>query len=323
MVLSALDDKWAQDKINIAYRALENCIATTKQRETTQPYFELKYTGDLSDMSFQCPKPVRPEYIWATNLCDNTVERVGSISKAGVVTITSSCLYATRNDSFTFCDETRYVEWCGTRDESCSDYYCEYACSNTNYINCLWNGTARQYQCRNNIADSCRTQWQSDIMDLSIAYKNSCCEEITTCLYDCLVCKSCEYGCWVLPYPCFVECTFENVEHNQISSLAYIYCTPDGTYVCDSDSNNYFCTIICNTMSQSCTYTSVCAEGCYIGWNQLPYCYGNEGSTAICSIVANYYLGKICRLIDVYIVEEPVEKDTQRLYNINMKIIKG
>jgi len=325
MVLSAMDDKWAQDKINIAYRALETCIATTKQKETVQPYFELRYTGDLSDISFQCPKPVRPEPIWATNLCDNTVERIGTISKAGVVTIASSCLYTTRTDTFTFCDETRYVEWYGIRCGCCTDYYCEYECPSTTYTNCLWNGSARQYQCRNNMAEACRNQWQSDIMSLSIAYKNACCEEMCTCLYECLECKSCEYGNWCLPFPCFIECTFCDVEHKQISSLAYIYCTPDGTCVCyddSEDSDRYFCTIICNTASQSCTYECT-RPGCYIGWNMLPYCYGNEYSTAICSIVAYRYLGKICRLIDVYNVENSVEKSTRPLYNINMKIIKG
>ena len=314
MVLSAMCYKWAQDKINIAYKALENCIATTKQRETVQPYFELKYTGDLSDMSFQCPKPVRPEPIWATNLCDNTVERIGSISKSGVVTIESSCLYTTRTDTFTFCDETRWVSWYGRRCNN--DYYCEYSCPSTSYTNCLWSGSPRQYQCRNDIAESCRDQWQNDIMNLSIAYKSNCC---CTCLYSCLQCKASEYGCWDLPFPCFIECTFCDVEHKQISSLAFIYCTPDGTCV---ENEDVFCTIICNTASQSCTYE--CARsGCYIGWNELPYCYGNEGSTAICSIVSSCYLGMICRLVDVYNVENMVEKNTRPLYNINMKIIKG
>lgn len=32
MVLTNLTDKWAQDKINTAYMALENCIATTKTK---------------------------------------------------------------------------------------------------------------------------------------------------------------------------------------------------------------------------------------------------------------------------------------------------
>lgn len=322
MVLSAMCDKWAQDKINIAYRALETCIATTKQRETVQPYFELRYTGDLSDMTFQCPKPVRPEPIWATNLCDNTVEHVGTISKSGIVTIESSCLYTTRTDEFTFCDETRWVDWCGERCWEFTDYYCEYACPKTTYTNCLWTGSARQYKCRNDMAEACRDQWQCDTMDLSIAYKNACCPEISACLYMCLSCKSCEYGNWCLPYPCFIECTFHDVDHNQISSLAYIYCAPDGTYVCTCCANSYFCTIICNTASQSCTYECACS-GCYIGWNELPYCYGNECNTAICSIVSYCYLGMICRLVDVYNVEKIVEKNTRPLYNINMKIIKG
>lgn len=96
MFLTNLDDKWAQDKINTAYGKLQSCIATTKQRETVQPFYTISFTGDLASLQMQCPQPVRPQTLWATSLCDNTVIPVGAVCANGNVFINSSCLKETR-----------------------------------------------------------------------------------------------------------------------------------------------------------------------------------------------------------------------------------
>ena len=96
MFLTNLDDKWAQDKINTAYDKLSNCIATTKQRETVRPFYNISFTSDLASLQMQCPQPVRPQTLWATSLCDNTVISVGAVCANGNVFINSSCLKETR-----------------------------------------------------------------------------------------------------------------------------------------------------------------------------------------------------------------------------------
>lgn len=324
MVLTNLTDKWAQDKINTAYMALENCIATTKQRETVQPFYNICYSGDLSDLSVQCPKPIRPETLWATSLCDNTVIPVGAVCSNGNIYINSSCLKTCKPTTLTFCTEARYVMW----NTECEDHFITRECPTcTTYENCVWSGSNRQYNCRLEVTRLCQNIWTDTIMGLSIAKRTCCCSLDITQINECLyVCNECN-GCWDLPYPCFTCCTFCNVKYYQIDDQFLIYCTPDG---CKASIDEVKCIISHNPATQDCNFMcNMTIPYCYIGWNTLPYCYGGEekccswNNSYWCIIVPEKPLATICRVIDVY-TWTGIENDDwlkNPLYVINQNVL--
>ena len=120
-------------------------------------------------------------------------------------------------------------------------------------MNCIWNGSSRQYNCRLKMSRLCQDVWQKNIMDFSIMKVACCCQADIEYADECLyVCNECA-GCWELPYPCFVCCTFCNVCMKQIDSQFLIYCTPDGFSYLDYNTKNC---------------------GCFadIGASQCPYC---------------------------------------------------
>lgn len=315
MFLTNLDDKWAQDKINTAYGKLQSCIATTKQRETVQPFYTIKYEGNLSDLNMQCPKPVKPQTLWATSLCDNTVIPVGAVCSNGNIFINSSCLKTTQPTTLSFCNEARWVQW-GVDCES--DFY-NVSDNGTcaTYENCVWVGSNRQYNCRTEVSKLCQNVWTETIMGLSTALRTCCCSvdvnAITNCLYMCNECN----GCWELPYPCYKCCTFCNVAVHQICSQFFIYCTPDGCFAPIGEAK---CIISHNPATMDCNYEAA-INYCYIGWRTLPYCYGGEKCECIrCLIVPENPLGVVCRVIDVYTVKVGNETETKPLYVINQII---
>lgn len=342
MVLTNLPDKWAQDKVNTAYSMLESCIATTKQRETVQPYYNICYVGDLSDLSVQCPKPVRAETVWATSLCDNTVIPVGQVCINGNLLINSSCLKTHTTTAFTFCEESRFIST--SKIGSCEDHFVVNDCSSlATYWNCIWNGSSRQYNCRMKLSRTCQDVWQKNIMDFSIMKASCCCqydiEYATECLYVCSECA----GCWELPYPCFVCCTFCNVCMKQIDSQFLVYCTPDGfSYLCCA-----YCCFKCmvskNPGTQDCNFMcNLTIPFCYIGFRWYddssvghPYCFGGEEKCCFWSplppnceyerniIVPCSPLMVVCRVIDVYTVCSTDEHNTNPVYVINQNILCG
>lgn len=332
MVLTTEDDKWKQDKINTAYMMLENCIATTKQKETVQPFYNLSYVGDLSSFSVQCPPPIRTETLWATNLCDNTVVPVGKICSNGNVVI-DSCVNKTCSPStFIFCDEYRVMNVCS--DSSLEDHFVIRDCPTlATFENCVWSGSNRQYAERMAVSHLCTTTWQRDIMKYSIDKRVCCCsydiEHATEMLSVCVEC----YNCWELPYPCFTCCTFCNVFMKQIDSQYLIYCTPDGT---SSSNDEYKCMVSHNPGTQNCNYEcNITIPFCYIGWNTYPYCYGGEEKCCFWNgadertsgtwniIVPCNPLAVVCRVIDVYTVQGASEYNTNPIYAINMNILCG
>lgn len=326
MVLTSMDDKWAQDKINTAYLTLENCIATTKQRETVQPFYNISYVGDLSSFSVQCPPPIRPETLWATNLCDNTVVPVGKICSNGAVII-NSCVSKTCSPvTYVFCNEYRVM----TTNTSCTeDYFVIRDCPTLGtYENCLWTGSNSQYAERMALSNLCTTNWQNDIMKYSINKRVCCCSYDIEEANDMLaVCSEC-YSCWELPYPCYTCCTFCNVFMKQIDSMYFIYRTPDGTC---STSTCYVCMVSHNPGTQNCNYEcNLTVPFCYIGWNTYPYCYGGEekccnwnGNGVWNIIVPDRPLAVVCRIIDVYTVHGDGDYNTNPIYAINMNILCG
>ncbi len=346
MVLTNLPDKWAQEKINTAYNILQNCIATTKQRETIQPFYSICYVGSLSDLSVQCPPPVRPETIWATSLCENTVIPVGSVCANGNLFINSSCLKTCRPTSYTFCEETRWVFWNDEEScwlDDCTDHYRTMDCPKvSSYTNCLWTGSSRQYNCRKEVSALCQSQWQEDIMDLSFMERSCCCVPDKECIHACLVmCSECA-GTWELPYPCFISCTFCNVSRSQIDSAFLTFCTPDGcvapTFYCVWCGGGYVCVpyvkcmVSCNPATQNCDYEcNLTIPYCYIGWSGLPYCWGGETACCLwkdgCSswniIVPCSPLALVCRVIDVYTWSGVGSEDWVKnpIYVINQKIL--
>lgn len=346
MVLTNLPDKWAQEKVNTAYRSLANCISTTKQRETVQPFYQICYVGGLSDLSAQCPLPVRPEIIWATSLCENTVIPVGMVCANGNLFINSSCLKTCRPTSYTFCDETRWVFWNSEEEPyltDCTDHYKLICCPRVpSYTNCLWTGSSRQYNCRREVSALCQNQWQSDIMILSVMERICCCipdkERIHACL---ILCSECQ-GKWELPYPCFVSCTFCNVCRSQIDSAFLLYYTPDGcfspTFHCEWCGGGYIyipyvkCMVSRNPATQNCDMEcNLTIPYCYIGWNGLPYCWGGETQCCLwkdgCSqwdiIVPCSPLALVCRVIDIYDWSGVSSEDwvTNPVYVINQKVL--
>lgn len=320
MFLTNLDDKWAQDKINTAFGKLTSCIATTKQRETVQPFYNISFTGSLADLNVQCPSPVRPQTLWATNLCENTVIPVGAVCANGNIFINSSCLKTSQPTTLSFCSETRYVMW-GVNCES--DFYAvsdKGTCPT--YENCVWVGSNRQYNCRMEVSKLCQSVWTDTVMGLSIAKRTCCCYVDVSAINDCLnACAECN-GCWELPYPCYKCCTFCNVSFHQICSQFFIYCTPDG---CFAPMENIKCIVSHNPSSMDCNYEAA-VPYCYIGWSQLPYCYGGEKCAVEdaferCLIVPETPLGVVCRVIDVYTWKgNNNEEETHPLYVINQNI---
>lgn len=296
MVLSSLDDKWAQDKINTAYMALKNCITCTKQGATIQPYYTVSYCGDINSLSMQCPKPIRAEPLWATNLCTNTTSQIGVVCANGTVSVMSQCLSNTYVEPMVFCSERRYTSFMGLRD-SC-DFYCVVNCGNTSYSDCLWNGTSEQYSCRKSVQKACIQNWQTDVNNLLIAYKSNktCCTKLKAC-YAC-------YGCWNLPYPCFVSCTWDNASHTLVLSRAYTYCGPNNERV---KNTQWTYGPVYNTASQLCDYSYILPQkqiGIAIGSGYCigGYCYGCERSYHGCALVGRCYYTSVCRVIDVYTV---------------------
>ena len=347
MFLTNIDDKWAQDKINTAYGMLENCIATTKQRETVQPYYNIHYVGDLSDLSVQCPRPIRAETLWATSLCDNTVIPVGNICINGNLLINSSCLKTHVQTAYTFCEESRFMSMSGI--STCEDHFIVNDCPTlATYENCIWNGSSRQYNCRMKMSRLCQDVWQKNIMDYSIMKVACCCQADIEYADECLcVCNECA-GCWELPYPCFVCCTFCNVCMKQIDSQFLIYCTPDGfSYLdCNKKNNGYFagigasqcpyccykCMVSKNPGTQNCNFIcNLTIPFCYIGWNEHPYCFGGEEKCCFwraCETCWNIIvpcnpLAVVCRVIDVYTVCGANEYNTNPIYVINQNILCG
>ena len=334
MFLTSMDDKWSQDKINTAYGKLSSCIATTKQRETVQPFYNISFTGDLASFNAQCPsgsglggsglggsclEPVRPQTLWATNLCDNTVIPVGAVCANGNIFINSSCLKTTQPTTLSFCSETRWVQWSGL--ETCEDFYNvsdKGTCAT--YENCVWVGSNRQYNCRTEVSKLCQSVWTDTVMGLSSALRTCCCyvdvNAINECLHACAECN----GCWELPYPCYKCCTFCNVSYKVICSQFLIYCTPDG---CFAPNEEVKCIVSHNPATMDCNYEAAIPY-CYIGWSQLPYCYGGEKCEKCecirCLIVPESPLGVVCRVIDVYTAKIGSETETHPLYVINQNI---
>lgn len=332
MVLTNLPDKWAQEKVNTAYRSLANCIATTKQRETVQPFYQICYVGGLSDLSAQCPPPVRPEIIWATSLCENTVIPVGSVCANGNLFINSSCLKTCRPTSYTFCEETRTVFWNSESClNSCSDHYITTDCPKVStYTNCLWTGSSKQYSCRQEVSLLCTNQWQSDIMDLSLMKRACACDpEMVECINACLtMCSECQ-GTWELPYPCFTNCTFCNVCKSVIDSAFLLYCTPDG---CIASTDEVRCIVSYNPATQNCDMEcNLAVPYSYIGWNNLPYCWGGETRCCLWKGFCNVWstivpcspLAFVCRIIDVYTWSGVDTEDWVKnpIYVINQKVL--
>ena len=317
MFLTSMDDKWSQDKINTAYGKLQNCIATTKQRETVQPFYNISFTGDLASFNAKCPSPSRPQTLWATNLCDNTVIPVGAVCANGNIFINSSCLKTSQPTTLSFCNEARWVQWSGV--ETCEDFYNvsdKGTCAT--YENCVWVGSNRQYNCRMEVTKLCQSVWTERVMGLSIAKRTCCCSVDVNAINECLyMCNECN-GCWELPYPCYKCCTFCNVDFNQICSQFLIYCTPDG---CFSPMGEVKCIVSHNPATMDCNYEAA-VHYCYIGWNQLPYCYGGEKEQCErCLIVPENPLGVVCRVIDVYTWKgNNSEEETHPLYVINQNI---
>ena len=317
MFLTSLDDKWSQDKINTAYGKLQNCIATTKQRETVQPFYNISFTGDLASLSAKCPSPSRPQTLWATNLCDNTVIPIGAVCANGNIFINSSCLKTSQPTTLSFCNEARWVQWSGV--ETCEDFYNvsdKGTCAT--YENCVWVGSNRQYNCRMEVTKLCQNVWTERVMGLSIAKRTCCCSVDVNAINECLnACVECN-GCWELPYPCYKCCTFCNVDFNQICSQFLIYCTPDG---CFSPMGEVKCIVSHNPATMDCNYEAA-VHYCYIGWSQLPYCYGGEKEQfERCLIVPENPLGVVCRVIDVYTWKgNNSEEETHPLYVINQNI---
>lgn len=317
MFLTNLDDKWAQDKINTAFGKLQNCIATTKQRETVQPFYGIKFTGDLASFNAVCPEPVRPQTLWATSLCDNTVIPVGAVCANGNIFINSKCLKTSHPTTLSFCSEARWVQWNGL--ETCEDFY-NVSDKGTcpTYENCVWVGSNRQYNCRAEVTKLCQSVWTDTVMNLSIAKRTCCCYVDVNAINECLnACAECN-GCWELPYPCYKCCMFCNVSHRVICSQFFIYCTPDG---CFSPMNNVKCIVSKNGATMDCTYKAAIPY-CYVGWSTLPYCYGGEKCECIrCLIVPESPLGVVCRVIDVYTWKgNNSEEETHPLYVINQNV---
>lgn len=317
MFLTNMDDKWAQDKINTAYGKLSSCIATTKQRETVQPFYNISFTGDLASFNAKCPSPSRPQTLWATNLCENTVIPVGAVCANGNIFINSSCLKTTQPTTLSFCNEARWVQWSGV--ETCEDFYnvSEKGTCAT-YENCVWVGSNRQYNCRMEVTKLCQTVWTDTIMNLSIAKRTCCCSVDVNAINECLnACSECN-GCWELPYPCYKCCTFCNVDFHQIYSQFFIYCTPDGCFAPIGEAK---CIISHNPATMDCNYETA-VPYCYIGLSQLPYCYGGEKEQCErCLIVPENPLGVVYRVIDVYTWKgNNSEEETNPLYVINQNI---
>lgn len=316
MFLTSMDDKWAQDKINTAYGKLSSCIATTKQRETVQPFYNISFTGDLASFNAKCKEPVKPQTLWATSLCDNTVIPVGAVCANGNVFINSKCLKTSQPTTLSFCSETRYVMWGVSCDE---DFYAvsdKGVCPT--YENCVWVGSNRQYNCRAEVTKLCQSVWTDTVMNLSIAKRTCCCYVDVNAINECLnACAECN-GCWELPYPCYKCCTFCNVSHRMICSQFLIYCTPDG---CFAPMGEVKCIVSKNGATMDCNYEAAIPY-CYIGWSQLPYCWGGEkASCERCLIVPENPLGVVCRVIDVYTWKgNNSEEETHPLYVINQNV---
>ena len=308
-----MDNKWAQEKINTAYKQLELCITCTPQKQTRQNYFDINTCTDLGT-SFRCP-PINNEYkIFGTNLCSHTIQQIGTIKQNGTVIFCSSCSYNAKCNIYTFCEESRCILTNGKRcinDYVCTiDYCCPYI-----YCNCLWTGTDKQFQCRQKESALCKKTWNNSVVQYNSLYNNCCCTDDKDYYKNLLsVCKNC-YGNWTLSYPCFCELQWCNVSKSTVCSLAYLYqdingycLKPDDYSYCSEIEEcvpNYVNATISNSNSQrlinnAYTYTGtplcIGAEPPYL------YRFGNESQISCFTTVPCDYLMAVCRTVDIYTV---------------------
>ena len=174
MVLSDLDDKWSQDKINTAFMCICNNINTCVQKETDQPYHEINYNGYLSD--FCCTVDCAPRIdtpLWATNMSSFATMCVGTINHNKTVTVDSTSIRTTQCETSyifrceyycTFCcmpnNCTRYISQtgcqycdgiCGTWATGTAPYICKYDnnADISSFSHKVWCGTNDQQTCYN------------------------------------------------------------------------------------------------------------------------------------------------------------------------------
>ena len=265
MVLSSLDDKWAQDKINIAFDRLSNIIATTKQETTEQPFFVIDYKGDLSD-PIQCKqKPIRPEAIWATNLIDNTVANVGVICSSGTIIWNSSCLYTTDTDCYTFCEQTyQYFQDCN------ADYFrCCYLGKIDCYCGCLWTGNNTEWQCRQTVNQCCIMERNCNINKLWSCYSETSGdeqEEYKAALDDWIQCTT-----FPLPYNCFSVRCWSNVDVCKLEIASVYHCVGNCYKLCECGCGYY------HSSGSQITNNYICEQNqAGVDWRFGVYYYGNE-----------------------------------------------
>lgn len=238
MVLSNLDDKWSQDKINTAFLCICSNISTCKQETTQQPYNEINYCGYLSD--FSCTVDCAPRIdtpLWATNLTTASTMCIGNINHNKTVTVDSTSVKKTQCEtSYVFRSEyyctfscapntcTRYISIegceycdgiCGIWADGTAPYICKYGNNTgiTSFTHCIWDGTAEQQACYSCCLDKYTKCWTACVNYYSsLDYVGSLEDPLVNTCLDCyLNCPPvCMYHGCICYSDCWKNCTFSS-----------------------------------------------------------------------------------------------------------------
>lgn len=236
MVLSNLDDKWSQDKINTAFLCICSNISTCKQETTQQPYNEINYCGYLAD--FSCTVECAPRIdtpLWGTNLSTSSTMCIGDINHNKTVIVDSTSVkktqcetsYIFRNEYYeTFpsisclCCAYKSIDGC----EYCSGICAEWSSGDAPYVekydnntcincfeHCVWSGTSAQQSCYNCCLDKYTGIWTCCVNYYS-SYDYVCClcdPSCNECLDYYLNCPpSSMYSNQICCSSCWINCTF-------------------------------------------------------------------------------------------------------------------